>query len=337
MVARLLGMAKLEVVGAGLDANVRLEYLLTANAEAVRADILHLASGRRLAASVKRGEPQSRRAAASSAVSAGITGLIVGAEDPAEEPESVVHIPPLRLVASHLLSGSTIALLVLIAIIVVGAVVGSPWVLFGVVPTVIGFGAYWLRGITRALRYSIAPTSSGVRITFGLFTTVTEILPPGRIHAVEVSQPVLWRGFGWWSVTINRLSGRGASDGTQDQFTTVLPVGTHADVERVLRLLLPGMPEAEWPVVFTDGILGPRPSDPYANTPRRARLLRAAVVAAQRLPSHARRAVPAPRNHLAQARDLPARARAEPCPAPGSDLARARGGIRSRAYHRRAR
>ncbi|HEY9308615.1 MAG TPA: PH domain-containing protein, partial [Microbacterium sp.] len=50
MIARLLGMAKLEVVGAGADANVKLEYLSTANAEAVRADILRLASGRRLSA-----------------------------------------------------------------------------------------------------------------------------------------------------------------------------------------------------------------------------------------------------------------------------------------------
>ena len=49
MFARLVGMAKLEVVGAGLDSNVKLEYLSTSNAEAVRADILRLASGARLA------------------------------------------------------------------------------------------------------------------------------------------------------------------------------------------------------------------------------------------------------------------------------------------------
>ena len=49
MFARLVGMAKLEVVGAGLDSNVKLEYLSTSNAEAVRTDILRLASGRRLA------------------------------------------------------------------------------------------------------------------------------------------------------------------------------------------------------------------------------------------------------------------------------------------------
>ncbi|WP_235566673.1 PH domain-containing protein [Microbacterium sp. Root61] len=274
MLARLCGMAKLEVVGAGLDANVKLEYLSTTNAEEVRADILQLASGRRLAAAGARGAAPGLRAAATSAVSSGITGLIAGAEAPVGEPESVVHIPPGRLIASHLLSGSTIALIALIIGIIVGSIVGTPWVLFGMIPALIGFGAYWIRGITRSLRYSIAPTPSGVRITFGLLTTVTEILPPGRLHAIEVTQSILWRPAGWWSITVNRLSGRGAADGTQDQFTTVLPVGTRADVERVLRLLMPDFPEAEWPLVFEHGILGPRPEDPYTNTPRRARLLR---------------------------------------------------------------
>lgn len=276
MIARLCGMAKLEVVGAGLDANVKLEYLSTSNAEAVRADILRLASGRQLdPARAASGAAQgSRVAAAASVVSEGITGLIVGAEDPVAEPESVVHIPVGRLVASRLLSTSTLWLAALIAAIVVGSILGSPWVLFAMVPALLGFGAYWVRTITRALRYSIAPTPNGVRITFGLFTTVTEILPPGRVHALEVSQSILWRPFGWWSVRVNRLSGRGATDGQGDQFTSVLPVGTRADVERVLRLVLPGLPESEWPAVFEDGILGPGPGDPYTNTPRRGRLLR---------------------------------------------------------------
>nr|WP_315267673.1 PH domain-containing protein [Microbacterium lemovicicum] len=274
MVARLLGMAKLEVVGAGLDANMKLEYLSTSSAEAVRADILQLASGRQLAERALRGEPRTRREAASSAVSEGITGLIAGAEQPVEDPASVVHIPIGRIVASHLLSGSTITLVVLIVGIVVGAILGTPWILFGVLPTVLGFGAYWVRGITKTLRYSIAPTSSGVRITFGLFTTVTEVLPPGRIHAVEIRQSVLWRPFGWWSITVNRLSGGSAAQSAADPFTTVLPVGTREDVAKVLQLMLPAMPEAEWPVVFDDGVLGPRADDPYTNTPRRARLLR---------------------------------------------------------------
>ncbi|MBU4464513.1 MAG: PH domain-containing protein [Actinobacteria bacterium] len=275
MLARISGMAKLEVIGGGHDSNVKLEYLSTANAERVRADILRLASGRRLAEERARdaAHPESRVSAAASAMSVGITGLILG-EDPAEEPESVVSIPIPRLVASHLLSRSTVFLLLLIAAIVWGSIAGTPWVLFSIIPAVLGFGAYWVRTITRSLRYSIAPTRDGVRITFGLFTTVTEILPPGRVHAVEVTQPLLWRPFGWWAVGVNRLSGRAASDNREEQSTRVLPVGSRDDVERVLRLLLPALPENEWPLIFEHGILGPRDGDPYTNTPRRARILR---------------------------------------------------------------
>ncbi len=273
MVARLLGMAKLEVVGAGLDANVKLEYLSTSNAEAVRGDILRLASGRQLteARAATVGSPRDRAVAV---VSAGLTGLIEGPEGPVDEPASVVHIPPGRLVASHLLSGSTVALVLLLAGLVVGSILGTPWVLFSIVPTLIGFGAYWFRQITRTLRYSIAPTPSGVRITFGLFTTVTEILPPGRIHAVEISQPLMWRAFGWWRIRVNRLSGRSATDSSSQQFADVLPVGTADDVERVMRLLLPGLEDEQWTAVFGHGLHAPQESDVFTTTPRRARWLR---------------------------------------------------------------
>lgn len=272
MVARLLGLAKLEVVGAGIDANVKLEYLSTANAEAVRADILRLASGRRLAeARAATGGPARDRALA--AVSAGITGLIEGAEGPVAEPASVVHIPPGRLVASQLMSGSTIFLVLLLAGVVVGSIVGTPWVLFSIIPTLLGFGAYWFRQITRTLRYSIAPTPAGVRITFGLFTTITETLPPGRIHALEMSQPLLWRRFGWWRIRVNRLSGRSASDSAQQQFADVLPVGTRADLDRVLPLLLPVLGAEQWRALLDGGLERPQ-VDAYTTTPRRARWLR---------------------------------------------------------------
>ena len=97
MFARLVGMAKLEVVGAGLDSNVKLEYLSTANAEAVRADILRLASGRTARRGAGRsrggpGAPRGERPRHPSSVRAS-TGSSPGAEEPVSEPESVVHIP----------------------------------------------------------------------------------------------------------------------------------------------------------------------------------------------------------------------------------------------------
>ncbi len=273
MIARLLGAAKLEVVGAGTDGNVKLEYLSTSNAEEVRADILRLASGRRLAekgvardASAPAG---SRTAAIAGTVTRGITGMIAGDDLETAEPESVVAIPVGRLIASQVISPGTVGLLVGITAVIVGAVNGIPWLLFGFIPALIGFGAYWVRQIVRSLRYSIAPTADGVRITFGLLTTITEIVPPGRVHAVEVSQSILWRGFGWWTIRINRLTGRSMADSSTDQFTTVLPVGTAADVERVLRLLLTDVPEDEWPILVRDGVLGgPRDGD-FVVTPKR--------------------------------------------------------------------
>ncbi len=275
MIARIFGMAKLEVVGAGADANVKLEYLSTANAEAVRADILRLASGRRLAdASPREDSPTSRAAALSEAVSRGITGIIEGDDLAAAEPASVVHIPTGRLIAAQIVSPSLVWLLLGVVAIIVGVANGIPWLLLGFLPAMIGFGAYWVSTILKSLRYAIAPTPDGVRITFGLLTTITEIVPPGRVHAVEVSQSILWRPFGWWRIRINRLTGRSAADSSTDQFTTALPVGTPADVERVLRLLLPGVDPDDWPVIIGPGVLGSGSDGGFVTTPKRARIIR---------------------------------------------------------------
>ena len=273
--ARILGLAKLEVVGAGLDSNVKLEYLSAPAAETVRGDILRLASGRRLA---ERGAatvaPGSSVQQAADAVAAGIQGIVDGEDFSDAEPESIVRIPFGRLVASRVLSGSTLMLVVLIVAIAVAASLSTLWVLFTIVPAFLAFGAYYVRSIARGLRYSIAPSPDGVRLTLGLFTTISEVLPPGRVHAIEVHQPLLWRPFGWWSISINRLSGRGSTDSTTDPFAAVLPIGTREDIERVLRILAPALPPDEWTFVFRDGILGPVDDDPYVTTPGRARLLR---------------------------------------------------------------
>lgn len=275
MVARLLGLAKLEVVGAGLDANVKLEYLSAKDAEAIRGDILRLASGRRLAEAQAGPDgrvPLAHQAA--DAVASGLQGLVDGEDLSDAEPESIVRIPLGRLIASRVLSGSTLVLVAFVIGIVVAASVSTLWLLFTVVPMFLAFGAYYVRAVARGLRYSIAPTADGVRVTFGLFTTVSEIVPPGRVHAIEVRQPLMWRPFGWWSVTVNRLSGRASTDTSTDQLAAVLPIGTRTDVERVLRILAPGLSSDEWTLVFRDGILGPVDDDPYVTTPRRARWLR---------------------------------------------------------------
>jgi len=291
--ARLIGLAKLEVDGAGNDANVPLEYLSTAKAESVRADILRLASGARRARETTRGgsdatAARTMRAQLAASMDAGVTGLIAGVDLDDIAPEHVLRIPTGRLVGSHVLSG--LSWLALFAVIfVAGMIAVLPGVLsdagpaggaiaigvslaMGIPLLLAAIAVTWSR-IARALRYSIAPTPDGVRITFGLFTTVTETIPPGRIFAVEVMQPLLWRPFGWWSVRINRMSGKAASkqqSSQAQQFNIVLPVGARADVERVLGLIMPDVPADVLPLIWEQGVLGPVPGDPYSTIPPRA-------------------------------------------------------------------
>ncbi len=247
---RMFGAAKMEVSVAGQDASVKLEYLFSRDADDLRRDVLTLASGVRLA-----------EQGLAPAPTVGPEGVLTGGDDALARivnervneflapeldpdtapPESVVRIPVDRLVGSTFLSWGSVFIVVLLVVMTVSLVNGQFWALFWFIPSAIGIVSYFWSTITKSLRYSIAGTPSGVRIGFGLFSTSNDTLPPGRVHAIEISQSILWRPFGWWQVKINKagLSAEAAAGGKGN--TTVLPVGTLADVARVVDLLLSGV------------------------------------------------------------------------------------------------
>ncbi|WP_417509974.1 PH domain-containing protein [Microbacterium sp.] len=300
--ARLIGMAKLEVVGAGTDANVPLEYLSTPKAETVRTDILRLASGARAARAVRQsgrvdqsghpesGVAQTMRSQLVGSVNDGVSGIIGGVDLDDVAPESVVKIPTGRLVGSQLLSGVLwfgffmilFAIMLAFTVPAILSDTSGPEATFAILGVTLGVGiplviatvAITWAQISKSLRYSIAPTADGIRITYGLFTTITETIPPGRIFAAEVTQSLLWRPFGWWTIKINRMSGKSLSQqqsSTAQQFNIVLPVGIAADVQRVLELIVPDLPADDLPLVWEHGIRGPQPdTDPYRVMARRA-------------------------------------------------------------------
>ncbi|GAA1753124.1 PH domain-containing protein [Agromyces humatus] len=184
-------------------------------------------------------------------------------------PESVVHLPLGRMIGSTVLGGSTIWAIVLVAIIVAGVTSGQLWVLFSFVPAAIGLVSYMWSRITKSLRYSIAGTPDGVRIGHGLLSTGNQTIPPGRIHAIEATQWVFWRPFGWWSVRINVAGQSVSASNEAAQRTLVLPVGTIADVHRVLGLLLPDAATEVEPFVVA-GLTGRGDGGGFSSTPRRA-------------------------------------------------------------------
>lgn len=273
LVARLVGMAKLEVMGAGLDSNVELSYLSTRSAEAVRRDILRLASGVRAETDAAGPGPHAGRlASARAAVGDGLTGLVFGAEPAPDRSESVVHVTPLRLIGAQVLSDDTVWWLIGSTAVIVAGALWFPPGLFLALPFILGYGGYAARHVVRALRYAIVPTPHGVRVTYGVLTTVTETIPPGRVHAVAISQSVLWRGTGWWTVTVTRISGTRHGEQRAEEFARVMPVGTLDDAKRVVALLLPWLSAHELDTM-TDAAHA-RAAGGFTTTPRRARLLR---------------------------------------------------------------
>ena len=277
--ARLFGAARLEVNQAGQDANVRLDYLASNAADDLRREILRLASGTR-AASVARATGVGPGVGAVSHGAASIVEqrmheFLAPELDPdAAEPESVVKLGTGRLIGSILLSGASIFLVVAIVVVVVSSIFAPESLIafIGLVPAVLGVAGFYVRRFLKSLRYSIAGSPDGVRVGFGLLTTSNETLPPGRIHSVKVSQPLLWRALGWWEIKVNRASQSSTNGAAGQQNTTIWPVGNLADVTRVLALVLPDLVDYE---LTLTGLTGPgAPDDGFTNSPSRARGLR---------------------------------------------------------------
>ena len=285
--ARLFGAAKLEINQAGQDANVQLSYLGSASADALRREILRLASG-------ARGAPAAEVLSAETGrlIERRVGELLAPELDPdAAPPESIVKLDLGRLIGSLALSGTTIGLILGVAAVATWiAVTGQVFTVFWVIPGLIGFGSFYVRKFTRSLRYSIAGTPDGIRVGFGLLTTSNETLPPGRIHSVQVSQPLLWRIPGWWEIRVNR-AGRSSTKGAGGEAnTTILPVGDRADVHKVLELILPELlvlPTADGRPVEESGAASEAmsvilagleatggPDDGFTNSPSRAGVLR---------------------------------------------------------------
>jgi putative membrane protein len=290
VIARIFGAAKLEVSVAGNDANVQLSYLASELADGVRRDILRRASGVRAAETAAAGAGETATAgapnggtsadghgaftAAPGLINQRVSEFLAPELDPnAAPPASVVRIPPGRLLGSIVLSGATLFLLVAGVALIVGVAMGRYWLLFAFLPGLLGFGSFYVNRFVKSLRYSIAGTADGVRVGFGLLTTSNETLPPGRIHAVEVLQPLLWRPFGWWQVRID-TAGRSRQKGAAGQpNTTMLPVGTVEDTARVLALVLPGFGTALHRELIEAGMMSPG-RDGFTGAPRRAAWLR---------------------------------------------------------------
>lgn len=206
--------------------------------------------------------------------------------------QSVVRVKPGRMAATAALGGALGALITIvlsiigwvIARIVLGAALpyGLP-ALFNVVwviTTVSVVGMIIFITLVSAastalgnMQYTIAGTPDGLRVGRGILNQTNDTLPPGRIHSIEVRQPLLWRPFKWYMIRVNRADVR-VGTSTQEQQNAqqrfvVLPVGTRDEVDRVLQLVMPMHMGPRTAQLLTSGFEpGPRPE--FTPAPMRA-------------------------------------------------------------------
>ena len=261
LLARLFGLAQLKIETAGgSGSSVVLAFLKEDEAQRLRREILDRIDDRTPLSPAGDADPAAPAA---------------GPRPQAEERE-VLTVPTGRLVGSLLLSGSMIALVVVLLGLVLAAIAArSAAPLFGALPGVIGWGGYLWGRFTGGFNFRAAISRDGIRLRYGLLEQRTQTVPPGRIHAVGLKQPLLWRRRGWWRVEVN-VAGYGGLETQTDGSSTgtvLLPVGSRGDALTALWLVLPDLGVADPQAVIDAALEGQGDDAGFVTTPRRARWL----------------------------------------------------------------
>jgi putative membrane protein len=246
LVGRVLGLAQLtlEVAGGG-DSRIRLAYLTEARARTVRDQLLATAAGLHFDAVV----PQ------------------VG-----ESPEdAAIEVSFGRLAGSIVCSWAfVLAVLSITGMVAGAAVTGSPGPLAFAAPILFGGASTTWKRLTGGFGFRVATAADGVRLRSGMFEQRTQTVPPGRVQAIRLSQPLLWRPVGWWQVAVNvaGYGGGGTSTDGSISTSTLLPVGTRAEALAILGFVVRDLaPES----VIDAGLTGTGDGHGYVAAPRRAR------------------------------------------------------------------
>lgn len=258
LMARLLGLAELKFdVADGDSSALRVQFLgyraarelreqLLIRVRTLKAEKVEASPGQKATHGAVAGAGERERASASvreerrdltDRLADHISENFLGGKDAGEQ--LIVKVPVVRLLGSMALSlGLFVGLLFLLgfgalmlwAEMSLGAIFASnAAVILAIVSST------WKRFNT-GFNFSLSTSPDGLKTRFGFTDTTTQTLPEGRVQRISVEQPLLWRITGWYRVKVTLLG----KTGDQGEFAgELLPVGTLADVMRVLPLVVP--------------------------------------------------------------------------------------------------
>jgi putative membrane protein len=108
------------------------------------------------------------------------------------------------------------------------------------------------RQFNASYHLSVAEAGDGLRLRSGLLQTAAETIPRGRVQAVRLVEPLLWRPFGWCRLEVSVASKQSRRRSKGDEslgrpLRAVLPVGTRTEAEWLLSRVFPGVPTERSP------------------------------------------------------------------------------------------
>lgn len=207
VIARLFRLAAVRVETAGGQSSaIEIAYLKKRDAKALRAEIL----------SRVHGEPHAEEPAE---------------EQPAEEEDNVLipEIPIARSLAAAALHASTIVLLAALVFLVV-----TPMSLTITLPILLATVPRAWNVIDSSWRYTASLDDGVLNITYGLADRRRQNIRLERIHAVQVTQPFLWRPFGWYETRVSVAGYGGTASGEGSGSTRIVPVGKREQARQFL-------------------------------------------------------------------------------------------------------
>lgn len=185
-------------------------------------------------------------------------------------------LPTGRLLGSLALSGVLIGTIGSLATILIIMIAAGETFSIGVLIALLGaLATMWGQfNLNHGLKLFL--TADGIRVRRGLTTTTTQTIPPRRIHAVEVSQPVLWRWKDWWKIEV-LVAGAFGGDGDESisdlTKSVIMPVGSRKAALDLLWTIVPDIGVDDVRGFLEDAQVGTGASQHFVSAPASSKWL----------------------------------------------------------------
>ena len=153
----------------------------------------------------------------------------------------VVNVPAGTLLTSVLLQPMTVGAVVVATLLFVGGVWFGSWGL--ALPTIIVLLSPFAVVVNQFLtwfNFTVAESPDGLHLRFGLTSHRSQTVPRGRVQAVRLECPLMWKPWGWAKVVVNVAGSSGGED-AKERPSVILPVAPLAIARAVLDQALPGI------------------------------------------------------------------------------------------------